>query len=62
MILKEMSEVQKPEISYKDNQGAIFLENNRQVCMRNKNINKRHRFLRYMVEEIYIYIKCIRSK
>ena len=41
-----MSEVQKPEIFYKDNQGDIFLAKYRQVGMHTKNIDMRHHFLR----------------
>ena len=50
MLLEEIYEVQKPEIIYKYNQGAILLENNKQVGMRTKHINIRHHFLRCVVE------------
>ena len=47
---------------YEDNQGAIFLANNRQVGMRTKHIDICHHFLRDMVEDKYIDIKYIRSE
>ena len=47
---------------YKDNQGAIFLANNRQVGMRPKHINIRQHFMRDMVEEKDMDIKNIRSE
>ena len=62
MLLEEISEVQKPEIFHEDNQWDIFLENNRQVGMRTKNIDIRHHFMRYMVEEKDMDIKYIRIK
>ena len=51
MLLEEIYEVQKPENFYKDNQGTIFLENNRQVGMRIKHINIPHHYMRDMVEK-----------
>ena len=47
---------------YEDNQGAIFLSNNRKFGMRTKNIDIRHKFLRDMVEDKDIDINYIRSK
>ena len=46
VLLQEISEVQKPEIIQEDNQGAIFLANNRQVGMHTKCIDIRHYFQR----------------
>ena len=61
MLLKEISEVHKPEVIYKDDQGAIFLENNRQVVKCTKHIDIRHHFLRGMLEDKDMYTKYIRS-
>ena len=57
-----MIEVQKPSAVYKENQGAIFLANNRQVGMCINHIDIRHHFLRYMVEYKGMDIKYIRSE
>ena len=54
--------MQKPSVVYKDNQGAIFLANNRQVVMRTKHIDIRHHFLSDMFEDKDMYIEYIRSK
>ena len=54
--------MQKPSIVYKYNQGDIFLANNSQVVVRNKHVNIRHHFHRYMVEDKDVYIKYIRSE
>ena len=62
MLLGEMSEVQKPSVMYKDNQGVIYLANNRQVGMRTKHIDICHHFLREMVEDKDMDIKYIRSE
>ena len=43
--------MQKPSVVYEDNQGAIFVANNRQVGMRTKNIDIRHHFLRDVLED-----------
>ena len=51
MLLEEMTEVQKPSVIYKDNQGAVLLSKNRQVCMRTKHIDIRRHFLKDMVED-----------
>ena len=52
----------KPSVIYEDNQGSIFLRNNRQVGMSNKNIYIRHHFLRDVVENKDIFIKCVWSE
>ena len=57
-----MSEVQKTEIFYKDNQGYILLSKNKQVGMRKKNIDILIHFMREMTEEKDMDIKYIRSK
>ena len=62
MLLREMTEVEKPSVIYEDNQGAIFLAKNRQVGILTKHINIRHHFLRDMAEEKYIDIQYIRSE
>ena len=54
--------MQKPEVVYEGNQGAILLANNGQVGMRVKNIDMRQNFLRYMVEDKDTEIKYIRSE
>ena len=46
MLLEEITKVQKSSVIYKDNQGEIFLVNNRQVGMHTKHIDIRHNFLR----------------
>ena len=46
-----MTEVQNPSVVYEDNQGSIFLANNRQFCMRAKPIGICRQFLRDMVED-----------
>ena len=51
MLLQEIPEVKKPAILHEDNQGDIFLEKNRQVGMRTKQINIQHNFLKEMVQE-----------
>ena len=62
MLLGEMTEVENPSVNYEDNQGAMFLANNRQVRIHTKHIDIRHHFLRGMVEEKDIDIQCIRSE
>ena len=62
MSLEEMTEVKKPSVIYEDNQGDIFLENNRQVGIRTKHIDIRKSFLREMVEDKDIDIKNIRRE
>ena len=54
-----MTKVEKPSAIYEDNQGAIFLEKNRQVGIRTKHIDIRHYFLQDMEEEKDIDIQCI---
>ena len=51
MLLQEIPEVKKPAILHEDNQGDIFLEKNRQVGMRTKQINIQYHFLKEMVQE-----------
>ena len=62
ILLEEISEVQKPEIDHEDNQGDIFLENNRQFCMRTKHTDIRHYSVRGAVKEKDTDINYIRSK
>ena len=62
MFLVEMNEVQNPSVIYEDNQGAIFLANNRQVGIRTKHIDIRRHFLQDMVEEKDICVQYIRSE
>ena len=47
---------------YKDNQGAIFLVNNRQVGMHTKHIDIHHHFMIDMVKGKDMDIKYIRSE
>ena len=54
--------MEKPSVIYEGNQGAIFLAKNRQVGIRTKHIDIRHRFLRDMVEEKDIDIQFIRGE
>ena len=61
MLLGEMTKVQNPSIIYEDNQGTIFLANNRQVGICTKHIDICHHFLWDIVEDKYIGIKYIRS-
>ena len=51
MLLGEMTEVEKPYVIYEDNQGAIFLANNRYVGILTKHIDIRHHFLQDTLEE-----------
>ena len=62
MFLGEMTEVEKPSVIYEDNQGKIFLANNRQVGIRTKPINIHNHFLQEMAEEKDIDIQYIRSE
>ena len=62
MLIEEMTEVQNLSVIYKDNQGAIFLAKNRQVCMRTMHIDIPRHFLRDMVEDKDIDIKDIWSE
>ena len=56
-----MTKVQKPVIIYKDNQGEVFLANNRWVGICKKYIYICHYFLRGMVEDKNIDIQYILS-
>ena len=60
--LKYINELWKPAVVYEDNQGDIFLANNRQVGMRTKHINICHHFMRDATEEKDMDIKYIRSE
>ena len=62
MLLEYMNEVQKPSVVYEDNQGSIFLANNRQVGMLTSHVYIRHHFLRDMVEDKDMDIKDITIK
>ena len=62
MLIEEISEVYTPAIFQKDNQGAVFLSNNRQVVRCTKDIDILHHFLNGMVEENYVDIKNITSE
>ena len=62
IFLDKMTEVQKPSVVYEDNQGEIFLVNNRQVDMHTKHINICHHFMRDMAEDKDIDIQYIRSE
>ena len=62
MLLKEISEVQKMALVQKDNQGDVFLENNRQLGMCTKHIYIRHQFLRDMDEGNYMDVNYIKSE
>ena len=57
-----MTKVHKPSVIYKDNQGVVFLLNNRQVGIRTKHINIRNHFLRDMMEDKDIDIQYILSE
>ena len=56
-----MTKVKNTSIIYEDNQGTIFLANNRQVGICTKHIDICHHFLWDIVEDKYIDIKYIRS-
>ena len=62
ILLEEMTEVQKTEVLYKDNQGFILLENNNKVGIRTKHIDIFHHFLKGMVEDKDMDIEYIRSE
>ena len=62
MFLGEMTEVEKPSTIYENNQGAIFLANNRQVGICTKQIGIHNYFLRDMVEQKDIDIQYIWSE
>ena len=62
MFLGEMKKVKKLSVIYEDNQGAIFLENNRQIGICTRHIDICHHFLQDMVEERDIDIQYIWSK
>ena len=49
MLLEEMTEVQKSAVLYEENQGSIFLANNRQVGIHTKHIDIHHHYMRYTV-------------
>ena len=57
-----MTEVQKPSAVYEDNQGTIFLANNRQVGMHTNHIDICHRFMWDTVEDKDMNINYIRSE
>ena len=57
-----MTEVQKTEVLYKDNQVSVLLANNMQVGIRTKHIDICHHFLKGMSENKYMDIKYIRSE
>ena len=46
MLLSEVSETVLPGVLFEDNEGAIFLSNNKQVSQRTKHIDLRYHFLR----------------
>ena len=46
MLISELSEVMLPGVIFEDNEGAIFLSNNKQVSQRTKHIDLRYHFLR----------------
>ena len=62
MLLEETIEVKNPSVIYRDNQGAIFLANNRQLGMRTKHIDICHHILRDVVEDKDIDIKYIQRE
>ena len=62
MLLEEMTEVQKPSVIYKDNQGAILLINNRQIGKHTKHMDICHHFMRDMVKDKEIDIWYIQSE
>ena len=62
MLLKEMIEVQKPAVVYKENQISIFLGNSTQVGMWTKHSNICHHFLRDIVDNEDMDIEYFRSK
>ena len=62
MLLEEIAEVQKTVVVYENNQGDIFLANNRQVDMHTNHIYIRRHFMRNMVEEKDMDVKYIRSQ
>ena len=57
-----MNILQNPSITYKDNQGTIFLANNRQVGICKKHIDIRYHFLWEIVEDKDIDINYIQSE
>ena len=61
VLMGQMTKVQNTSIIYEDNQGTIFLANNRQVGICTKHIDICHHFLWDIVEDKYIGIKYIRS-
>ena len=54
--------MENPSIIYEDNQGKIFLENNRQVGICTKHIDIHHHFLWDKVEDKDIDIEYILSE
>ena len=62
ILLEEMTEVQKTEVLYKDNQGFILLENNNKVGICTKHIDIFHHFLKGMAEDKDMDIEYIRSE
>ena len=50
MFMGEITEVEKNSVIYEDNQGAIFLGNNRQGGICTNQIDIHHHFLQDMVE------------
>ena len=54
-----MAEVQNPSVVHENNQGAIFLANNKQVGICTKHIDICHRILREVIEDKDMDIKYI---
>ena len=59
MLLEEMAEVQNPSVVHENNQGAIFLANNKQVGICTKHIDICHHILREVIEDKDMDIKYI---
>ena len=51
MLLGELNLVDLPGVIGEDNQGAIFLANNKQVSQRTKHIDLKHHFIREFIEK-----------
>ena len=62
MLLRKMNKVLKTSVIYKDNQGAIFLVNNRQVRSSTKHIDAIHPFLQDIMKDKDIDIQYIFSE
>ena len=54
--------MEQHSVIYEDNQGAMFLSNNRQVSICTNHIDICHHFLQDMVEEKDVYIQYIWSE